>query len=93
MAELGVNSDDKSGNTPMFETIVPSSFAGTTCRTIPSTRLMYSLVSSIRVPVGAFTLITNWPASVRGKNETPIKGTNRKLRANAPIIAATVNRG
>ena len=34
----------------------------------------------MRVPVGAFTLMTNWPASVRGKKETPMKGYSRKHR-------------
>ena len=31
-------------------------------------------VTESREPLGAFKLITNWPASVRGKKERPSKG-------------------
>jgi hypothetical protein len=43
----------------MFETIMPSSFAGTIFRTSSSTRFTSCSVNSIRV--------TNWPGSVLGK--------------------------
>ena len=39
---------------------------------------------SMRVPVGAFTLMTNWPASVRGKKETPTNGIQQETQNKQP---------
>ena len=39
--------------------------------------------TEIRVPVGALMLITNWPASERGKKERPSLGNSSRLAANA----------
>ena len=49
-----------------------------------STLATYSFVSSIREPVGAFRLMVNWPASERGKNESPRNGTSPKLSDEQP---------
>ena len=54
-----------------------------TSRMSSSTLPMYSLVTSRRVPVGALTLITNWPGSVRGKKATPRNGNSARLTTNA----------
>ena len=72
--EFVVYSDEKSGTTPMFATILFRSFGSTACRIRPSTLATYCSVTSMRVPVGTFMLMVNWPASVRGKNAKPSKG-------------------
>ena len=41
-----------------------------------------ALVISSREPVGAFTLMTNCPGSVRGKKATPSNGDNARLTTN-----------
>ena len=71
---LLVYSAEKSGTTPMFETISSRSRGSTTRLTSASTRFTSAVVTSIRLPDGALTFITNWPASVRGKNATPRNG-------------------
>ena len=56
----------------MFETIIASSFGGTTrAYLLFDVRLTSCSVNSSRVPEGAFRLITNCPGSVRGKYATP----------------------
>ena len=43
-------------------------------RIVSSTFAIYCSVTSMRLPVGTFTLMVNWPASVRGKKATPRVG-------------------
>ena len=58
----------------MFETTILRSFGANDLRIRSSTLATYCSVTSMRVPVGAFTLMVNWPASVRGKKATPSNG-------------------
>ena len=44
----------------------------------------------MRVPLGALTLMTNWPGSVRGKKATPRKGDSARLSTNTPMMMPTV---
>ena len=69
--QLVVYSDEKSVTTPILETIIWKSCGSTIVRIRSSTLATYCSVSSMREPVGAFRLIVNWPASVRGKKATP----------------------
>ena len=63
--------EEKSGVTPIFETIMPGLRGLTSLRTMFSTvRFRREVISEARAG-GRLTLITNWPASVRGKNATP----------------------
>ena len=71
---LVVYREEKSGTTPILETILLRSFPSTVRRIRSSTLATYSSVTSIRVPVGTFRLIVNWPASVLGKNARPSNG-------------------
>ena len=65
---------EKSGTIPMFETTMWKS-DGATVRLIKSSTLAtYCSVTSMRVPVGTLRLMVNCPASVRGKNASPIRG-------------------
>ena len=41
-------------------------------------------VTASRVPLGAFRLITNCPASVREKNESPNRGNKPRLSTKIP---------
>ena len=77
----------------MFETIMSRSRGATTSRMSASTCLMYWLVNSRRVPVGALRLITNWPGSVRGKKPSPMNGNSAKLNRQIPRIPTTVPKG
>ena len=58
----------------MFDTIRSRSRGSTIDRISASTFATSCALTSIRVPDGDFMLITNWPASVRGKNATPSSG-------------------
>ena len=69
---------EKSGVEPMLETIMPRSSGGTTWRIRFSTLATSFSVTASRVPVGAFRLITNCPASVRGKKERPSSGNDQR---------------
>src|ERR1039458_5623254 len=60
---------EKSGVVPMLETIIPRSCGETTWRMRSSTLATSFSVTLRRVPEGALRLMTNWPASVRGKKE------------------------
>ena len=80
IAELLVKMDEKPGSTPMLETIIPSSFSGTIFRISASSFLISFSVSSRRVPDGAFTRITNWPASVMGKKARPSRRSDEQAR-------------
>ena len=68
---------------PMLETIICKSSLPMTSRMSSSTRATYWLVISRREPVGALTLITNWPGSVRGKKATPSSGNERQAHHKA----------
>ena len=58
----------------------PDPPAATTSRISSSTRCTSCDVTSSRVPDGALRLITNWPASVRGKNATPEQRVQQQAR-------------
>ena len=75
---LVVYSDEKPGSRPMVETIMRKSPDWTILRIRSSTLATYCSVTSIRVPVGAFTLMVNWPASVRGKEGHAEQWINRQ---------------
>ena len=47
----------------------------------------------MRLPDGDLRLITNWPASVRGKKATPSSGNNNRLATNSPVMATTTRPG
>src|ERR1700687_955614 len=85
--------EEKPGVTPILETMILSLSEATTFRISSSTRFTYSLVTSRRVPGGAFTLITNCPGSVRGKNETPSAGYSERDTSETPTRLATVATG
>ena len=63
---------EKPGVVPMFETIICRSCGETVLRINLLHLATFSLVSSMRVPEGAFMLMVNMPASVRGKNARPM---------------------
>ena len=65
---------ERSGVIPMFDTIMFMSSGETTLRISSSILATYSSVTSMRVPGGTFTLTTNCPGSVRGKNAFPTNG-------------------
>src|SRR5215469_10765998 len=77
----------------MLETIIPSSSGGTTRRIRFSTRATSSSVTEILVPLGALRLITNWPASVRGKNDRPRRGKMARVARNEAAPRNNVNFG
>ena len=52
----------------------------------------FSVIAS-RVPEGALRLMTNWPASVRGKNDTPSSGHIARLRTNTTPKPASTRPG
>ena len=58
----------------MFETTIFKSLGVTVCRIRSSTLATYCSVISMRVPVGTFRLMVNWPASVCGKKARPSSG-------------------
>src|ERR1019366_3572072 len=91
--ELVVYRDERSLTTPMLETVIRKSWGETVRLIRASTLATYSLVSSMRDPVGAFRLMVNCPASERGKNERPSKGNRPRLSTNAPISTATAAAG
>ena len=84
---------EKSGTTPMLDTIISISSLGTTRRISASTCCTFFSVRSSPVPEAAFRLMTNWPASVAGKKAEPRKGKISRLAAAAPSRTATTVRG
>src|ERR1051326_6368582 len=77
----------------MLDTIMPRSSGGTTARITPSTLATSFSVTARRVPVGALRLITNWPASVRGKKESPSSGNNARQSTRIEPVPASVTAG
>jgi hypothetical protein len=64
--EFGLRMELKPGVVPMFETMIFRSFAAQPADDVLD--LPNQVVGQLqRVPVGAFTLMTNWLGSVRGK--------------------------
>src|SRR5213594_3950929 len=74
---------------PTLATIVFSSSGRTVARTIDSIPLTIRSVSSIRVPIGALTLIRNCASSDGGKNSVPMSGLNPKWGAKTRKRLAT----
>ena len=59
--------EEKPGVMPMFETMIFKSFLRHDLADDVLDLATNLSVSSMRVPDGALTLMTNWPGSVRGK--------------------------
>ena len=79
--------------TPMFERITSRSFGDTIRRINASTFATSDSVTEMRLPVGALTLMTNMPASVRGKKDKPISGYRARLATKDAPQATTVSHG
>src|SRR6516164_8563570 len=77
----------------MFDTTILKSLGSTVWRMMSSILATYSLVTSMRVPVGALRLIVNCPASVCGKNANPSRGYRPRLAANNSSRVPTVTAG
>ena len=79
---LVVYSAEKSGTTPMFETIILKSRSHRVANQIFDPRHVL-LGTSMRVPVGTLRFMVNWPASVRGKKASPRNGEIARLTRNS----------
>src|SRR5262249_32880661 len=77
----------------MFATTRSRSRGSTISRTSASTRATSCEATSMRVPDGDFMLMTNWPASVRGKKATPRSGYNVRLATTTAMMTPTAGAG
>ena len=78
--------------TPIMALMVSISFSGITLRMPVSTFLMYSSVSSTRVPVGARKCSFIKPASTLGKKSVPTTVASLRLAIVMPAATSSVNR-
>src|SRR5258708_28193601 len=85
--------DENPGVTPILDTILSRSLSGMIWRINASTLATSLSVTEIREPEGALILMTNMPASVRGKKDKPRRGNRAKLAANEAPQSAIVSHG